>query len=199
MKEITEGIETTGIKAGVIKVATGYGCISTYEEGALRAAARASKETGVPIITHTEGGTMGPEQADLLISEGADPKRIVIGHACGSADLNYHAVILKKGVYLGFDRLGIELPPVSMPDCIKKACILGLIGLGYANRIVLSHDFPIWVLGRPVEEFKAQVLPNWHPRHVFTRFIPALKEAGQTDTQLNAIMIENPKRLFGGE
>ncbi|MEE8470767.1 MAG: phosphotriesterase-related protein, partial [Dehalococcoidia bacterium] len=108
MKEITQGIGDTGARAGVIKVATGQGCISAYEEMVLKAAARAQKETGVPIITHTEAGTMGPEQADLLISEGADPKRLMIGHIGGNANLEYHTSILDKGVYIAFDRLGID-------------------------------------------------------------------------------------------
>ncbi|MBE0480262.1 MAG: phosphotriesterase, partial [Dehalococcoidia bacterium] len=79
MREISIGIEGTGIKAGVIKVGTGNGSISEYESNILKAAARAQKETGVPIITHTESGTMGPEQADLLLSEGAEPSRVAIG------------------------------------------------------------------------------------------------------------------------
>jgi phosphotriesterase-related protein len=78
MHEITVGISKTGIKAGAIKVATGHGAISPYEEKVLKAAARAQKETGVPILTHTQQGTMGPEQAALLIGEGADAKKIVI-------------------------------------------------------------------------------------------------------------------------
>ncbi len=97
VKEITQGIGNTGVKAGVIKVATGHGKITSYEEKIIKAAARAQKETGVPIISYTEAGTMGPEQADLLISEGADPRRIAIGHMCGNANLQYHLSVLEKG------------------------------------------------------------------------------------------------------
>jgi len=60
MREITVGIGETGIKAGVIKVASSKGIITDYEKMFFRAAARAQKETGVPIITHTQEGTMGP-------------------------------------------------------------------------------------------------------------------------------------------
>ena len=197
VKEITQGVGTTGVKAGVIKVGTGHGCISAHEERVLKAAARAQKETGVPIITHTEAGTMGPEQADLLISEGADPKRIMIGHAGGSVDLKYHTAILEKGVYLAFDRLGIDMPP-AMSDALRMACIIGLIGIGYANRLMMSHDSIVRWLGRPME-IVALIMPNWHPRHVFKDIIPALKEAGVTDDKIDMIMIDNPRRLFAGE
>jgi phosphotriesterase-related protein len=196
MREITHGIGSTEVKAGVIKVATGHSCISSYEEKVLKAAAKASKETGVSIITHTEGGTLGPEQADLLISEGADPKRILIGHVGGSGDLKYHTGILQRGVYIGFDRLGIELPP-EMPDKINMDCIIALIKLGWAKRIMLSHDFVVAPLGRPLDQLLTQ-FPNFHPRHVFKNIIPALKDAGVTDQQVHMMMVENPRRLLGG-
>ena len=198
MKEITQGIGDTGVKAGVIKVATGHGEISPYEERILRAAARAQKETGVPIITHTEAGTMGPEQADLLISEGADPKRIMIGHIGGNANLQYHTSVLEKGVYIAFDRLGIDF---LFPDTLRKACIIGLLGIGYANQIMLSHDYcPYW-LSRPFElpDFVRGLMANWSYAHVFKNIIPALKEAGVSDDKINTMMVDNPRRLFAGE
>jgi phosphotriesterase-related protein len=195
MKEITEGIGTTKVKAGVIKVATGHGRISAYEEMVLRAAARAQKETGVPIITHTEAGTMGPEQADLLISEGVTPGRIMVGHMCGSADLKYHTSVLEKGVYIAFDRLGLE---VIHSDAIRKACIIGLISIGYADRIMLSHDSVMRMLGRSIEEAKSLLLPNWVPTHIFENIIPALHKSGVTAEKIRLMMVDNPRRLFAG-
>jgi phosphotriesterase-related protein len=195
MKEITEGIGTTKVKAGVIKVATGQGRISAYEEMVLRAAARAQKETGVPIITHTEAGTMGPEQADLLISEGVTPGRIMVGHMCGSADLKYHISVLEKGVYIAFDRLGLE---VIHSDAIRKACIIGLISIGYADRIMLSHDSVVRMLGRSVEEAKSLLLPNWVPTHIFKNIIPALRDSGVPAEKIRLMMADNPRNLFAG-
>jgi phosphotriesterase-related protein len=198
VKEITQGIGNTGVKAGVIKVGTGHARISSYEEKVLKAAARAQKETGVPIITHTEAGTMGPEQADLLISEGADPRRIVIGHMCGNADLKYHVSVLEKGVNIAFDRLGIDL---IFPDKLRKACLMGLIGIGYADRIMLSQDCWAYWLGRSFEfsEAARPLLANWTYVHVFNNIIPALKEAGVSQEKINNLMVDNPRRLFGGE
>ena len=196
-REITQGIGDTRVKAGVIKVGTGHGRISSYEEKMLKAAARAQKETGVPIITHTEAGTMGVEQADLLISEGADPKRIVIGHMCGNSDLNYHVSVLDKGVNIAFDRLGID---VLFPDRLRKACLIGLMGIGYTDNIFISQDSWAYRLGRPFE-FPEEVKPllaNWTYAHVFKNIIPALKEAGVSEQKISNLMVENPRRLFGG-
>lgn len=198
VKEITQGIGNTGVKAGVIKVATGHARISSYEEKVLKAAARAQKETGVPIITHTEAGTMGPEQADLLISEGADPRRVAIGHMCGNADLKYHLSVLEKGVNIAFDRLGID---VIFPDTLRKACLIALIGIGYADRIMISQDCWAYRMGRPYE-FPDDIKPllaNWNYAHVFKNIIPALREAGISEEKIDTIMAKNPRRLLGGE
>ena len=195
MKEITQGIGDTGVKAGVIKVGTGHGEISTHEEIVLKAAARAQKETGVPIITHTESGTMGPEQAALLISEGANPRRIMIGHIGGNANLQYHISVLEQGVYIAFDRLGIDF---FFPDTLRKACIIGLLGIGYASRIMLSHDYAPYWLGRPSElpDFVKPLLANWSYAHVFKNIIPALKQAGVSDDNIHTMMVDNPRQLF---
>ncbi|MFZ5823218.1 MAG: phosphotriesterase family protein [Bacillota bacterium] len=201
MQEITVGIGKTGIKAGVIKLGSSKGAITRYEQMFFRAAARAQKETGVPIITHTQEGTMGPEQADLLISEGADPKRILIGHMDGNTDLNYHLQTLSRGVSIGFDRYGIQ-GLVGMPmDEARTALVIGLVGLGFERQIMLSHDTVNLWLGRPLTfpEPVVELVRNWHPTHLFENVIPALKRSGVTEEQVETMLVKNPARLFVGE
>ena len=187
VREIEQGIGSSGVKAGVIKVATSEYRITPYEEMVLKAAARAQKSTGVPIITHTEEGTMGPEQADLLISEGANPKRIMIGHAGGSADIKYHTSILTRGVYLAFDRMGAE---IFQPDTLRVACIIGLISMGYIDKLMFSNDATIQWLGHS--------LPDRSLTHVFTDILPVLKTSGISNKQISSILVENPYQLFTG-
>lgn len=193
MMEITQGIGETGIKAGVIKVATGRGCISAYEEMVLKAAARAHKETGIPIITHTSAGTMGPEQADLLISEGANPERIVIGHIGGNSNSEYHTSVLDKGVYIAFDRLGMGS---EFHDTLRKACIMGLLGIGYVNRIMLSQDYTAYWLGRTSIQPDLSSNRSRSFTHIFRNILPALKARGMTDEEIDTMLVENPRRLF---
>ncbi len=197
-KEASDGIAGTGIKAGVFKLASGMDEISKYESLFFRAAARVSKEKKIPIITHTESGKLGPEQADFLIAEGADTKHIMIGHICGNTDIAYLATVLDKGVYIGFDRLGLQVIGGAPLDKHRLACIIGLIGMGYSEQIMLSHDSISHWLGRPLV-LPEQVLPlvsSWHPAHIAKDIIPALKHAGITDQQINTILIENPKNFF---
>jgi phosphotriesterase-related protein len=197
-REVTVGIGNTGIKAGVIKLATSKGIITDYEKMFFKAAAKVQKETGVVIITHTQEGTMGPEQAELLISEGADPNKIMIGHMCGNTDIQYPASVLEKGVSIGFDRFGLQGFLGAPKDIHRESLAVALIALGYGDRIMFSHDTVNVMLGRPVTfpEQLAEMMKDAHIGRIFEVIIPELKRMGVTDFQLDKIMIENPKKLF---
>ncbi|MGI6513594.1 MAG: phosphotriesterase-related protein [Syntrophomonadaceae bacterium] len=197
-KEVTEGIADTGIKAGVFKLASSKNEITDYEMVFFKAAARVSREEGIPIITHTQEGTMGPEQAQLLISEGVDPNRIMIGHMGGSTDLDYHLRTLEQGVYIAFDRFGLQGLVGCPMDDRRIACIAGLISAGYVEKIMLSHDVILHWLGRPtqVPEAALPLIANWNWGHIFKNIIPAFKKAGITEEQIHTILVENPKKFF---
>jgi phosphotriesterase-related protein len=195
IKEINDGIGTTGIKAGVIKVASGPHQVTDYERTVLRAAAKAHLATGVPITTHTDEGTMGREQLAVLTEEGVDARHIIIGHSCGTADLRYHVDLLDQGATLGFDRFGLEL---LQPDRLRLASLIGLLGIGFENQIVLSHD-SVWCWrGRPLPMPVETLAPKWDPRHVFTAIVPALREAGVAQAKIDAMLVDNPRRYFAG-
>ena len=190
--ELSEGVGGTRIRAGVIKVATGAHKITPYEELVLRAAARAHRETGVPITTHTDEGSMGVGQLEILIGEGVAPHAIVVGHSDGSSDLHYHLSMLDRGAYLGFDRFGLEL---LHPDRERLAALIGLLGLDFERQIVLSHD-TVWCWrGRP-PILPPEVMPDWQPTHVFRKVIPRLRAAGVSQEKITTMLVENPRRYF---
>jgi phosphotriesterase-related protein len=194
--EITKGVGETGIKAGIIKCATGKDHITEYENRCLRAAARASKRTGVPITTHTEEGTMGREQLDIFAEEGVDLAHVVIGHSCGASDLRYHTDMLDRGCLLGFDRFGLDF---VHPDRLRLAALIGLVGIGFEQQLVLSHDSVACWKGKGLPEMDAKTLEgikNWNPTHIFKHILPALKEAGVGEHKIKAMMVENPRRFF---
>ncbi|ACL02303.1 aryldialkylphosphatase [Desulfatibacillum aliphaticivorans] len=201
MTEVTEGIMDTGIKAGALKVGSSKGEITDYEKIMFQTAAKVSKETGVPIITHTQEGTMGPEQAELLIAAGANPKQIQIGHMSDNTDINYQEKTFKHGVYVSWDRMGLQGLVGCPMDAERIPVMIELIKKGYADKMMISHDFIITWLGRPLNlpEEALPLIANWHPSHLFKNIIPAFKEAGVTDEQINSIIKENPRRLFAGE
>lgn len=197
VKEITEGVAGTGIRAGIIKIGSNAGAFTPFEEALFKAAAAAQKETGAPITTHTQAGTMGPEQADLLIAEGADPEKIIIGHMDASPNIAYQLEVLKRGVYVGFDQMGLQAPNWTTNE-ERFGTLAGLLALGYANRITMSHDTVNYWLGRPREypPELAKSLENYHVAYVNGGVIPRLHAVGFSEETTNQIVIENPKKLL---
>jgi phosphotriesterase-related protein len=197
-KEITEGIGSTGVRAGIIKVATGVPAITPYERTLLAAAAKASVATGAPITTHTDQGRLGDEQQRILTEAGVPPHRIVIGHSCGSDDHAYHLGIAEGGSYLGFDRFGIEM---LQPDAKRVESLLRLLRAGRAAQIVVSHD-TVWCWrGEPIArpEAFASLAKTWEPGHFLRRIVPRLKDGGASDDDVELLLRENPRRFFAGE
>ncbi|MFE8700435.1 phosphotriesterase [Cytobacillus sp. FJAT-54145] len=199
-KEITEGIANTGIKPGVIKLASSKNQITDYEQMFFRAAAKVQQETGIVILTHTQEGTMGPEQAKLLIEFGADPSKIIIGHMDGNTDPEYHKAVMDQGVKIGLDRWGIQGMVGAPPDQERIETLLELLDAGYEDQILLAHDsVNIW-LGRPpvMPEPIMKMMENWHPGHLFDNILPILSERGVSDEQIEKMFGTNAKALFSG-
>jgi phosphotriesterase-related protein len=198
MEEITNGIEGTGIKPGIIKLASSKGEITEYEQMFFRAAVRAQKETGIVLLTHTQEGTMGPEQATFLIGQGADPSKIVIGHMCGTTDITQHLETLNQGVYIAMDRFGLQGMVGAPMDEARITVLMGLLGQGYEKQLFLSHDtVNVWwgrdpVIPEPIQP----LMQNWAPDHLFKRILPQLKERGVTEEQVSQIFERNAGVLF---
>lgn len=187
--EVKDGIAGTEIRPGIIKLASSKGEITPYEQMFFEAAARVHRETGILLVTHTQEGTMGLEQAKLLIDLGVDPAKIVIGHMCGNTDSEYHKQTLQTGVKIGFDRFGIQQLVGAPMDEERMITLTGLVKQGYENQIMLSHDSINHWLGRPPEmnESVASLVKNWHPTHLFENIIPELKEKGIEEKQIEAM------------
>ncbi|HTO54088.1 MAG TPA: phosphotriesterase-related protein [Myxococcota bacterium] len=197
IKELTSGVGKTGIKAGIIKVATSAGVITEYEKTVLRAAAKASIETGAPITTHTDRGTMGPDQQKYLTDQGVPAHRIIIGHSCGTSDHDYHMKIAKAGSYLGFDRFGLD---IIHPDAERVSSLLKLLKKGAGDRIVVSHD-TVWCWrGEPIDQKVLDEIEKlWTPSHFTKRIVPKLLEGGASQEDIDKLLIENPRRFFAGD
>jgi phosphotriesterase-related protein len=197
VRELTEGVADTGIRAGIIKVGTGHGTLTEYEQAVFAAAAKASVETGAPITTHTDGGQFGDDQQAFLTGHGVPAHRIVIGHSCGTGETAYHTKIAERGSYLGFDRFGLDM---LQPDEERVAALARLVEAGFGRQIVVSHD-SVWCWnGQPAPpEALAQMEKVWNPSHFLTRIAPRLRDAGVEDAQIEALLVDNPRRFFAGE
>lgn len=193
--ELTDGIGTTGVRPGIIKVGTGTVALTDHERAVFRAAAASAAATGAPITTHTEDGTLGDLQQRTLVDAGVDAHRIVVGHSCGSTDTDYHLRIARGGSYLGFDRFGI--PTVSDDD--RAAALARLLAAGGGDRIVVSHD-SVWCWkGNPWPvPLRARIAEQFVPTRFDDEIIPKLRELGVSDDALHRLTHDNPRRFFEG-
>jgi phosphotriesterase-related protein len=191
IKEIEQGIDDTGIKAGVIKAATVSEGVTVFEERVLRAAARASRATGVPIETHSNSRLRGGiKQAEVFEAEGVSPARVSIGHSDDTDDMDYLIGLAKRGYTLGMDHAFWGMAPgAALPWQKRVESIKRLIDAGFVDKIFFSND---WVHGDVERE---RVNPEGM---LFTirKTIPYLKQLGVSEQQIQAILIENPKRFF---
>ena len=195
IRDLTEGIAGTGVKAAFLKCAVDAPGLTSGVERILRAVAGTHRETGAPVTVHTESSIhAGRTVVDILGREGVDLTKVVIGHAGDSNDLDYLMELADTGAILGMDRFGLD---VINPTEKRVATIASLCERGYADRIVLSHDascFIDWFGPDPATVPEMQ--PNWHFRHISDDVLPALRAAGVTDAQLDQMLVENPRRYF---
>ena len=200
VREIEEGIERTGIKAGIIKVASDEGGVTPPQEIVLRAAGQASVRTGVPISTHTwSPDRVGDEQVRILMDEGVDMDRVYIGHSNDDMDMGYLVGLLKKGVWLGLDRFpGGRRPGTPLWE-ERTQLTKQLIDAGHTNRIMLSHDHsvPKARYGLAVQEERIRYNPDGY-NFITRNVLPRLRDLGVSDEVINQIMVENPRRFFEG-
>jgi phosphotriesterase-related protein len=201
VREIEVGIEGTGIKAGIIKVASDEGGVTRPQEVVLRAAGQASVRTGTPISTHTwSPDRVGEEQVRILQDEGVDMDKVYIGHSNDDMDMSYLLGLLRKGVWLGLDRFPGGRRPGTPYWEERTQLAKQLIDAGYTDRIMLSHDHsvPKARYGVAVQEERIKYNPDGY-NFITRNVLPRLKDMGVSDDTINQIMVENPRRFLAGK
>jgi phosphotriesterase-related protein len=198
--DIAVGIQGTGIKAAFIKCAADEPGITDNIEKVHRAAARASVRTGAPIMAHSRPASeTGPRQIEIFEEEGVDLSRVQIAHTGDSDDLDYIERLLDKGVFIGMDRYGLEL---YLPFERRNATVIALLERGYADRMFLSADYCAtldWFPPQLGEQMiAAGAEKDWSMTTVHDKAIPALREAGMNDEQLETMLVSNPPRWLAG-
>ena len=190
VREITQGMGGTLIRAGLIKIATGEGRISAKEEQVARAAARARRRTGCPIIAHTTGG-MGPELLDILASEGVQPDEVIISHVGFEPDPKAYArELLGRGANISVDRIGFR---IFFPDEHWLDLVGWAISAGYVDQIMLSHDASVFAYGLEAAS-GANVMDDY--TYIPRVFLPKLLSAGVTEDHVETMLARNPQRVL---
>jgi phosphotriesterase-related protein len=192
VRDIEDGIGNSGVRAGIIKVASDKYGITDDVERVLRAAARAHRRTGAPITTHTRDVPDGLDQQRIFSEEGVDLSRIVIGHIdkAASYDLDYVERIIAAGSFVGMDQFG--LLPVTNRERIDA--LVELCRRGHAGHIVLSHDHNCFCDMMPEEWYGA--MPDWRKTWIPEVLVPTLLERGVQPAEIRQMTVDNPIRIF---
>jgi phosphotriesterase-related protein len=194
VRDITEGIAGTGVKAGMLKCAVDVKGLTKGTERVLRAVAQAHARTGTPITIHTRAASKhGPDILRVLGEEGADLSRVVLGHSGDSDDPDYLQAMAEAGLTLGMDRFGID---TYASFEARTALILELCRRGLAGSMVLSHDHACYI-----DWFAPGVrasLRNWHYLHISQDVLPYLRDHGVTEDQIASMLQRTPARILSG-
>jgi predicted metal-dependent phosphotriesterase family hydrolase len=185
VRDLTEGIDGTGVRAGVIKVGSSEGGPNPTEHRVMRAAAAAHRSTGAPITTHTTAGTAPLQQLDVLEAAGVALDRVCVGHLDRRLDWDEHAEVANRGAFVGYDCVGKER---YQPDAERVRLILRLVEAGLGTRILLAGDMA-----------RRSYLRSWGgPGYAFIlgSFLPRLVSAGLSEAAARALVVDNPARFL---
>lgn len=199
IKEIVDGVEDTGIKAGVIGEIGISEVFNEQERKVLRASAIAHKKTGIGVLVHINPWTQnGIEATDILLSNGVNPKKIAISHVDVENNMDYIHTLLKKGVYIEFDNFGKEYYVdrearrdgygLFVHDTDRVACLKQLIDEGYEDQILLSCDVCLKTCLR--------TFGGYGYDHVLVNIVPMMNEYGIEDKTIEKMLKINPLKFL---
>ena len=197
VEDIEIGVQGTDIRAAFLKCAADAAGVTEHVEKIHRAVARASIQTGAPIMAHSMPAVgTGPRQVEIFAEEGVDMAKVQIAHCGDSEDVEYIQGLIDKGVYVGLDRYGLEM---YLPIDKRNATAAELLRRGHAEQLMISQDFCAtidWFPPEAAEVFESQgAIRNWSMTLVFDEVVPTLRELGAMDDEsFNTVFVENPKR-----
>jgi len=182
--EFRHGIEATGVKPGFIKLGFNGGPLSVAERKLIRAGAIAHRETGLTIGAHTGPATAAFEELTELESLGVHPSAWIWIHAQNEKDPAKLEAAARRGAWISLD--GVS--PESLDAHVTGIAYLRERGL--LNRVLVSQDAGWYSVGKP---------NGGEPRGydtVFTALIPALRQRGFGQPDLDTLFVRNPAEAF---
>ncbi|RPF31169.1 phosphotriesterase-related protein [Streptomyces sp. TLI_185] len=188
VSELSDGIGTSGVRAGLVKVAGGFHALDAHARWTMTAAAEAHHATGAPIAVHLEMGTGALDVLDLLCGElGVPPERVILGHLNRSPDLVVQRQAAEAGCWLAFDG---PSRPHHATDWRMPVAVRALAEAGFGHRLLLGGDTVV-AGARSVDGGPGM-------RYLLGRVRPRLAlELGEE--LIDRVLTENPGRAFAVE
>jgi phosphotriesterase-related protein len=182
--EATTGIERTTIKPAFMKIGVDGAPLSEVDAKLARAAALTTRQTGLPIASHTGSGAAALAQLDILQAIGVPLSSFIWVHAQSEKDDELRIRAATRGAWIELDGIapGTLQRHLDLVVKMKKADLL--------NHVLVSHDAGWYHVGESGGgTFRAFDT-------LFTEFIPALRRAGISETDIRGLVVENPRRAL---
>ena len=187
--EFRDGVAGSGVRPGIIgEIGTDKPWVSALEERVHRAAARASKETGMAISTHAVMSPVGLAQLRIFEEEGADPARVVIGHADSYPVLDHYLAILDRGANLEFDFIGHRFASEEAAEPRLVELIVELLERGYGPQLLLSQDV--------CHNSQLKANGGFGFTYLQQHFLPTLRTAAVGEGEIAQMTGDNPRRIL---
>jgi phosphotriesterase-related protein len=191
--EWRNGISDTGIRPGLIKLGMNGGPLSELEKKVFEAAVITHQRTGLPIAVH-----IGPwrevepefnarsalEQIETLKRANVSPSAWVWVHAQNETARLHHVQAARQGAWISFDGLSTDTVDLHIE------CVVHMRSEGLLHRTLVSHDAGWYNAGQP----RGGTFRSFDT--AFTTFIPALRQRGFTQTEIDQIFVTNPAEAF---
>jgi phosphotriesterase-related protein len=187
VREFEDGIPPDNIRPGLMKIGVDAGPLSAIDEKLVRAAARCHRRTGLTIASHTGDGEAAMAQMAVLKEEGVEPSAFIWVHAQNEKDAALHERAAKLGAWVEFDAIS----PDSVSDHV--ALVLAMKRAGHLHRVLISQDAGWYHVGEPHGgKFRGYDF-------LLTGFLPALRKAGASSSDVRTLMVRNPRRALALE
>lgn len=178
------GIDGTTIKPGFIKTGVDKAPLSATQRKIIEAAALTHLATGLTIAIHTGNGEAATEHLEILKAKGVSPSARIWVHAQNETDTTYHINAAKTGSWVSFDGVNPGTIKVNMNylQTMKSASLL--------SSVLVSQDSGWYKVGEP----KGGNYKNYNC--IFNDFIPAMRQNGFTQKEIDTIFISNPAKAL---
>lgn len=182
--ESEKGIEGTDVRPGFIKIAVNPGKLIPIQQKIVRAAARASKKTGLTIACHTGHGVAALETVHILQEEGVPLSKYIFVHADSEPDTKSHFEIARAGGWVEYDAVGWR------PIIEHVKLITAFLAEGLAERLLVSHDAGWYHVGEKNGGDIKPFTPIWD------ELLPALEREGMKPEMRRQLFITNPRKAY---
>lgn len=190
IKEYENGIDSSGIRPGFIKISVdNQDILSEIHEKLIRAAALTHLKTGMTIVSHT--GTDGPAMAQLKILKemGVSPKAFVWTHA-QNGTMEGYLNAAAEGAWISLDHVNGQSTDGAGNINWYIETLSELKSKGVLDHVLISHDAGWYTVGETNGgDFRGYT-------DLFTMLLPKLKANGFSQEDIDLLVKENPAKAY---